>query len=48
MIAPKFTEAQLQALMALASAGYEAINLAVQAAMIEAQEQPKKEEPDDG
>ena len=47
MIAPRFTEAQLQALMALASAGYESINLAVQAALIE-DEQPKNEEPDDG
>jgi len=45
MIAPKFTEAQLQALMALAAAGWEVINLTVQSAVIE-KEQPKTEEPE--
>ena len=47
MIAPKLTEAQLQALMALAAAGWETINLTVKSAVIEA-EKPKSEEPDNG
>lgn len=46
MIQPKYTESQMQALLAMAAAGWEAVNLVTQAAAIEAQQEAK--EPEDG
>ena len=41
MIQPKYTEAQIQALMAMAAAGWEAVNMVTQAAVIEQQKEKR-------